>query len=72
MSNPAPKSYADIGFSPYAVIRSRGGVSAIIVSSDSWGCKLMFEAWDGMRSTAVRFANYPWSAVAYGNFRVVG
>lgn len=65
-------TYGKFGFSPYAVIESRGGVRAIIVSASEWGCKLMFEAYDGFETTAVEMAIYPWSAIAYGNFKVVG
>lgn len=55
------------GFSNYDVIQ-RSNVQAIICSIDAWGCRLLIEGGvDGSE-----YVNYPWSAIAYGQFRTVG
>lgn len=58
------------GYRPYDVIRYKS-LTGIIVSVGEWGCKIMFEAWDGGKPTAVEMANYSWTAVL-NNFRTVG
>lgn len=56
------------GYSIYDVMQSRGGVQAIIVSMDAWGCKMLIE--NGL--TDSEYVNYPWSAIAFGQFHTVG